>query len=192
MGARVGRPWPRWLAVGVGSLAVPVAAALVAAPGLVAAWFVLAGFRPADIARVTFAWVAGSGVVGFASGGWLAARVAGAEGREAFRLGVATGAAALGLLAALVLVGFGEAVALRPAGIALGIVDPAATVPAPVPDWVETGAATVGPPERARAHTIAAIAYLVVAALLSLWAAGLGGLTSGGGAADSPVGSDDA
>jgi len=162
--------------VAAGALAVPFAVALVAAPGLAAAWLLLSGSPRAGIVRAMAAWLAASGVAGFAVGGWLAGRFAGAGDGRAVRLAVAAGAAALALVAATVLVGFDAAVDLRPAGVALGVVEPTPVVPPQVPGWVEATPRAVGPPERARERTLATIGYLVAAAGLSLGAAGLGGV----------------
>lgn len=183
-GRGVGRPWPVWLTVVLGAIAVPLAVALVAAPGLAVAWLLLSGSRLGDIARPMAAWVAASGVVGFAAGGWLTGRLAGARGSKAVGLGVVTGAWALALVVALVVVGMGDALALRPTGVALGIVEPTPSVPSAVPGWVEAAAPRIGPPEQARERAIAAIGYLVAAAALSLGAAGLGGMAADGEEAD--------
>ena len=182
-GRRAERPWPGWLAVAAGALSILVAVAFIAAPGLAAAWVLLSGSPRADIARAMAAWLAASGVVGFAVGGWLTGRLAGATNGKAVWLAVATGVGALSLVAVAVLVGLDQAVNLRPAAIALGLIEPTPIVPEPIPEWVEISKVTIRPSEVARERTVTTIGYVVVAAALSLGGAGIGGRIAGGRAA---------
>ena len=179
-GSRAEQPWPGWLAVAIGALSVPVAVSFLAAPGLATAWAVLAGSPRADIARVMVAWLAVSGVLGFAVGGWMTVRLAGAGNGRAVWLAVASGVGTLGLVAAVLLVGLNGTVNLRPAAVALGFIQPTLAVPEGIPAWAEVTNVTIRPSEVARERTLTTIGYLVSGAALSLGAAALGGKMAGG------------
>ena len=177
------RPWPAWLAVAVGATLIPLVALLLAVPGAALVWLLMSGSPRADNARVAVAWLAGCGVVGFAVGGWAAARFGRAAGSWGEQLALAAGVAAVGLLVAVVGGGFRGAFDLTSVGVALGVVAVDPVVPAAIPDWVTEAEVTIRPPDVARRRTLATLAYLVVSAALSIGAAGLGGLLAGPGGA---------
>lgn len=176
---RFGHLRRRLAAIATGSAAAVALFAVLAATGLGIAWLARSAATRADLALAGLLWLGVAATVAWATGGWIAGRLARVAPNHApsLGLGAATGLLALALLLGLGNVAVGDAVDLASAAYALGLGDtpertaaaPNRATAAPVGSIQTSEAARI-----ARRRTLDSVLYLAALGVLLLGASLLG------------------